>query len=116
MEYINNETYQTWSKFVSYIIILIVGLILSMLLLNNQKISYTDIFKYLGISFSRDLNMSEFFIEKFQNEKISFFSLNSFGFKSNVVSPFLQSFVYKSFCISRILYGFEIMNLYKKTT
>ena len=40
-----------------------------MLLLNNQKISYTDIFKYLGISFSRDLNMSEFFIEKFKNVK-----------------------------------------------
>ena len=43
------------------------------------------------------------------------FSLNSFGFKSNGVSPFLQSFVYKSFCISRILYGFEIMTINKKT-
>ena len=41
----------------------------SIFLLNNQKISYTDIFKYLGISFSRDLNMSEFFIEKFKNVK-----------------------------------------------
>ena len=87
----------------------------SIFILNNQKISYTDKFKYLGISFSRDLNMSEFFIEKFQNVKKSFFSLNSFGFKSNGVSPFLQSFVYKSFCISRILYGFEIMSINKKS-
>ena len=87
----------------------------SIFILNNQKISYTDKFKYLGISFSRDLNMSEFFIEKFQNVKKSFFSLNSFGFKSNGVSPFLQSFVYKSFCISRILNGCEIMSINKKS-
>ena len=67
------------------------------------------------VTFSPDLNMSEFFKDKFQSVKNSFFSLNSFGFKSNGVSPFLQSFVYKSFCISRILYGFEIMTINKKT-
>ena len=84
-------------------------------LLNNLKINYTDKFKYLGLTFTSNLNMSEFFIDKFQSVKKSFFSLNSFGFKSNGVSPFLQSFVYKSFCISRILYGFEIMTINKKT-
>jgi hypothetical protein len=87
----------------------------SIFLLNNSKINYTDKFKYLGLTFSPDLNMSEFFIDKFQNVKKSFFSLNSFGFKYNGVNPFLQSFVYKSFCISRILYGFEIMNINKRT-
>jgi hypothetical protein len=87
----------------------------SIFLLNNSKINYTDKFKYLGLTFSPDLNMSEFFIDKFQNVKKSFFSLNSFGFKYNGVNPFLQSFVYKSFCISRILYGFEIMHINKKT-
>jgi hypothetical protein len=87
----------------------------SIFLLNNSKINYTDKFKYLGLTFSPDLNMSEFFIEKFQNVKKSFFSLNSFGFKYNGVNPFLQSFIYKSFCISRILYGFEIMTINKKT-
>jgi hypothetical protein len=87
----------------------------STFLLNNIKIDYTDKFKYLGLTFSPNLNMSEFFRDKFQIVKNSFFSLNSFGFKSNGVSPFLQSFVYKSFCISRILYGFEIMTINKKT-
>ena len=87
----------------------------SIFLLNNSKINYTDKFKYLGLTFSPDLNMSEFFIEKFQIVKKSFFSLNSFGFKCNGVNPFLQSFIYKSFCISRILYGFEIMTINKKT-
>jgi len=87
----------------------------STFLLNNIKIDYTDKFKYLGLTFSPNLNMSEFFRDKFQIVKNSFFSLNSFGFKSNGVSPFLQSFVYKSFCISRILYGFVIMTINKKT-
>ena len=42
-------------------------------------------------------------------------SLNSFGFKQGGVNPFLQISIYKSFCISRILFGFEIMNINKKT-
>ena len=87
----------------------------SIFLLNNSKSNYIDNFRYLGLTFSPDLNMVEFFIDKFQNVKMSFFSLNSFGFNYDGVNPFLQSFVYKSFCISRILYGFEIMNINKKT-
>ena len=83
--------------------------------LNNQLISFTECFKYLGLEFNAKLDMSSFFIKKFQNVKNSFFSLNSFGFKQGGVNPFLQIFIYKSFCISRILYGLEIMNLNKKT-
>ena len=59
--------------------------------------------------------MSNFFINKFQAVKNSYFSLNSFGFRANGVTPFLQAFVYKTFCISRILYGFEIMSINKST-
>jgi len=81
----------------------------------EQLISFTECFKYLGLEFNAKLDMSSFFIKKFQNVKNSFFSLNSFGFKQGGVNPFLQIFIYKSFCISRILYGLEIMNLNKKT-
>jgi hypothetical protein len=59
----------------------------SIFLLNNIKINYIDKFKYLGLTFSTDLNMREFFKDKFQSVKNSFISLNSFGFKSNGVSP-----------------------------
>ena len=59
--------------------------------------------------------MSGFFIEKFKSVSSSFFSLNSFGFKPGGVNPFLQAFIYKTFCVSRILYGMEIMNINKKT-
>jgi hypothetical protein len=69
----------------------------------------------LGIDFTYDLNMSNFFVEKFIKVKNSYFSLNAFGFKPCGVSPFTQAYIYKTFCISRILYGLEIMNLNKKT-
>ena len=58
--------------------------------------------------------MSKFFIDKFSSVRNSFFSLNAFGFKpGGGVSPFLQAYIYESFCISRILYGLEIMHIIK---
>ncbi len=59
--------------------------------------------------------MPEFFFNKFNSVKNSYYSLNACGFKPGGVNPFLQAFVYKSFCISRLLYGFEIMTINKKT-
>jgi hypothetical protein len=53
------------------------------------------------------------FLKKIQNVKNSSFSLNSFGFKQGG-NPFLQIYAYKSYCISRLLYGLEIINLNKK--
>jgi hypothetical protein len=73
------------------------------------------IVKYLGIEFNRYLNFSNFFIDRFKNVSNSYFSLNSFGFKPGGVSPFLQAFIYKSYSISRLLYGLEIMQINKKT-
>ncbi len=61
----------------------------STFLLNNIQIDSTDKFKYLFLKFSPDLNMSDFFKDKFHDVKNSCFSLNSFGFKSNDVSHFL---------------------------
>ena len=87
----------------------------SIFLLNNMPIGYTDKFKYLGIEFTKYLDMSEFFLSKFQSVKNSYFSLNAFGFRPGGINPFLQARVYKSFCISRMLYGLEIMTINKKT-
>ena len=58
---------------------------------------------------------ADFFIDKSKNVSNSFYSLNSFGFKSGGVNPFLQPSIYKTFCSWRILYGMEIMNINKKT-
>jgi len=85
------------------------------LYLNGRPITYSNTVKYLGIEFNNTLYFSNFFINKFKAVSNSFFSFNSFGFKPGGINPFLQSFIYKSYCISRLLYGFEILTISKKT-
>jgi hypothetical protein len=85
------------------------------LYLNGRPLTYSKTVKYLGIEFNNTLEFSYFFINKFKAVSNSFFSLNSIGFKPGRINPFLQPFIYKSFCISRLLYGFEILTVNKKT-
>ena len=85
------------------------------LYLNGRPLTYSNTVKYLGSEFNNTLDFSNFFINKFKAVSNSFFSLNSFGFKPGGINPFLQSFIYKSYCISRLLYGFEILTVNKKT-
>ncbi len=99
-----NLTYQNSTKFDN-----------ACLQLGGLQLPFANSFKYLGLEFTRDLNMSKLFLDKFSRVHKSFFSLNAFGFKTGWVSPFLQSYIYKTFCISRILYGLEIMHLNKKS-
>ena len=84
-------------------------------LLNNLSLTYSNNIKYLGIDFTHDLNFSNFFLNKFQSVSNSFFTLTAFGFQQGGINPHLQSFVYKSFCLSRLLYGFEILTVNKST-
>jgi hypothetical protein len=84
-------------------------------LLNDRPLTYSNYYKYLGIEFDINLDFSNFFIKKFQNVSNSFFTLNSFGFRPGGINPHLQACVYKSFCLSRLLYGFEILSVNKKT-
>ena len=55
--------------------------------------------------------MNVFAIERFKTVTKSFFTLNSFGLKPGGLNPFMQSFIYKTFCLSKFLYGLEIMSL-----
>ena len=59
--------------------------------LNNIELKHTDLVKYLGIVFSNNLNMSSFFINKFNSVSKAYYSLNGFGFYPGGVNPFLQS-------------------------
>ena len=83
------------------------------LFLNNQPLVFTPNFKYLGLCFNYRLNMSQFFIDKFKQVRKSFFSLHMMGFRAGGINPRLQANVYKSFCLSKILYGLEIMHIKK---
>ncbi len=73
--------------------------------LNNLPLAYTQIFKFLGFDFTYDLNMSNFFVEKFIKVKNSYFSLNAFGFKPGGVCPFTQAYIYKTLEIIDSIYS-----------
>lgn len=53
-------------------------------------------------------------VEKFEHVRKAFFSLHSFGMKSNGLNIYLQAYIYKSYCLSRITYSLENMRIDKK--
>jgi len=85
----------------------------TIIILNGLPLSNSNSIKYLGIEFSYNLNLSNFFINKFSSVSKSFYSLNSLGLEPGG-SPFSQSLIYKTFCLSCILYDVEIFSVNKK--
>ena len=84
--------------------------------LNNVNIEYKDKLKILGYEFfSKTLNENELLIENFSKVRKSFFGLNRFGMKPNGLNPFLQAFLFNSFCLSKLTYAIEIMSVSDKT-
>ncbi len=60
-----------------------------------------------------DDNLS--FYNNFQSVRKSFYSLSTFSLNHYGLNPFLQAYIFKTFCISKFLYGIEIMSLNKTT-
>ncbi len=84
--------------------------------LNRDKIEYTDNIKILGYQFNaKRINENEFLINSFSKVRKSFFSLNKFGMRPNGLNPFLQAFIFNTFCLSKLTYAIEIMSIDKKT-
>ena len=86
-----------------------------MFYLNGKPITKKNELNFLGYSFKSNLDDNLNFYNKFQNVRSSFYSLYSYGLKPNCLNPFLQSYLYKMFCISKFLYGTEIMSINKST-
>jgi hypothetical protein len=63
----------------------------------------------------KNINERYYLVDKFSKVRKSFFSLNSFGIKPGGLNPFLQAFIYNTYCLSKITYGLEIMSINKKT-
>ena len=53
--------------------------------------------------------------EKFTNVQKSIFSLSFLGLKPRGVSPNLQAFIYKTYCLTTFTYGLETTTLLKGT-
>ena len=69
----------------------------------------------MGYLFKYNLDDNSAFYNNFNSVRSSFFSLSTFGLNPNGLNPFLQAYIYKTFCLSKFLYGIEIMSLNKAT-
>lgn len=84
-------------------------------ILNGLPLVETDKIIYLGIEINNTLVSDASFIEKFKKVQKTTFSLSFIGMKPLGVSPLLQSFLYKTYCLSTFTYGLETTSLLKKT-
>jgi hypothetical protein len=83
--------------------------------LSNIKIKRVDSINYLGYKLNYNLDCNQEVMESFKIVKNSFFSLYTLGMRPNGLNPFVQSFIYKTFCLSKFLYGLEVTSLNKTT-
>ena len=61
------------------------------------------------------MNFNETAIEKFSKVQKSIFSLSFLGLAPNSINPHLQSFIYKTFCLSQFSDALETTVLNKET-
>ena len=83
-------------------------------LLNGLPLVKTNKIKYLGVEIESQLDFDLSALNKFKSVQKSIFSLTFLGLKPLGVSPMLQSFLYKTYCLSQFTYALETSTLKKK--
>ena len=83
--------------------------------IDDKEIKKKNELEYLGFMLRYNLDDNLSFNNKFHSVRSSFYALSSYGLNPYGINPFLQSFIYKTFCISKCLYGIELMSLNKST-
>jgi hypothetical protein len=87
----------------------------NVLKMNDNIIPLVDEIVYLGVTLNKSLNFDAISREKFKNVQRSIFSLSFLGLKPRAISPFLQAFIYKTYCLSLYTYSLETTTLTKET-
>ena len=80
-----------------------------------MKIDEVKEMKILGYWFNESMDNNKYLIKNFETVRKSFFALNMFGMKPNGLNPFLQAFLYNTFCLSKSTYSIELMNINEKS-
>jgi hypothetical protein len=84
--------------------------------INDELLKKKENIKILGFEFSsKTLLSNEQMKDNFNKVRKAFFSLHGFGMKPNGLNPYLQAFLYKTYCLSKSTYALEIMSLNLKT-
>ena len=77
--------------------------------LNKVSIPKVEKLKYLGVFIDKNLDFNLLASEKFKNVQKSIFTLSFLGLKPSGLSPFLQAFIYKTYCLSQFTYALEAL-------
>ena len=83
--------------------------------MEDSEIPIVDEITYLGVILNKNLNFDTLSREKFKSVQKSIFSLSFLGLKPKAISPFLQAFIYKTYCLSLYTYSLETTALTKDT-
>ena len=87
----------------------------SIFFLDEKIIPKTNNIIYLGVLIDNKFDFNGNTIVKFSNVQKSVYSLSFLGLKPNTISPHLQSFIYKTYCLSQFTYGLETTVLNQDT-
>ena len=79
-------------------------------ILNKQQLTRVDDALHLGLPIGSREFVNSYLKEKFKKVERSFYSLYTLGCKPNGLNPLTIAEIYKTFCQSILLYGFEIFN------
>ena len=82
--------------------------------IDNNKIPHTNSLKYLGVTIDNTLDFNKYSINKFNSVQKSIFSL-FLRLSPNNLTPHLQAFIYKIYCLFQFTYGLETSVLNEKT-
>ena len=83
--------------------------------ISELPLTPADSIEYLGIEIKNNFDFDQSSINKFKKVQKSIFSLSFIGLKPFGISPLLQSFIYKTFCLSQFTYGIESITLQSST-
>ena len=83
--------------------------------MNGNEIPIVEEIVYLGVTLNKKLNYDSISRENFKKVQKSVFSLSFLGLKPKAISPFLQAFIYKTYCLSLYTYSLETTALTKES-
>ena len=81
--------------------------------MGDSEIPIVEEITYLGVILNKNLNFDTLSREKFKSVLKSIFSLSFLGLKPKAISPFLQAFIHKTYCLSLYTYSLETTALTK---
>jgi len=83
--------------------------------IDGKLLDTKDSCKYLGLMINEKNDGNCMILERLNQVRKGFFSLNSFGMKPVGVNPFIKSFLYNTYCLPKLTYGMGLYSINKQT-